>query len=80
VDSARTTVDAARSGQSRPPSRSALGVPAEPDLQAPVTVLSVRQAKGLEFDAVLVVDPDRILEESPRGRNDLHAAGGAVPR
>jgi DNA helicase IV len=54
--------------------RSALRVPAEPDLAAPVTVLGVRQAKGLEFDSVLVVDPDRILGESPRGRNDLYVA------
>jgi DNA helicase IV len=54
--------------------RSALGVPAEPDLEAPVTVLDVRQAKGLEFDSVLVVDPDGILGESPRGRNDLYVA------
>ena len=29
--------------------------------RAPVVVLTVRQAKGLEFDTVLVVDPDRIV-------------------
>jgi DNA helicase IV len=45
-----------------------------PDLEKPVVVVSVRQAKGLEFDSVLVVDPDRILAESPRGRNDLYVA------
>jgi DNA helicase IV len=27
----------------------------------------VRQAKGLEFDSVLIADPDAILAESPRG-------------
>ena len=54
--------------------RATLGTSAEPDLAAPVTVLGVRQAKGLEFDSVLVVDPDRILAESPRGRNDLYVA------
>ncbi|WP_242418638.1 PhoH family protein, partial [Frankia sp. CpI1-P] len=30
-------------------------------LSAPVVVLGIREAKGLEFDTVLVVDPDRIL-------------------
>jgi hypothetical protein len=37
-------------------------------------VLTVRQAKGLEFDSVLVVDPAGILTESPRGTNDLYVA------
>jgi len=39
-----------------------------------VVVLSVREAKGLEFDSVLVVDPAGILAASPRGRNDLYVA------
>ncbi|MGV9679906.1 RNA polymerase recycling motor ATPase HelR [Nocardia sp. NPDC003482] len=30
--------------------------------------------KGLEFDAVLVVDPERILAESPRGAAELYVA------
>ena len=30
--------------------------------------------KGLEFDAVLVVDPERILTESPRGAAELYVA------
>jgi DNA helicase IV len=34
----------------------------------------VTQAKGLEFDAVLVADPLRILADSPRGLNDLYVA------
>ena len=37
-------------------------------------MLTVRQAKGLEFDTVLVVDPGLILAESPRGRSDLYVA------
>jgi DNA helicase IV len=45
-----------------------------PDLREPVVVLTVRQAKGLEFDAVVVADPDRIVAESPRGRSDLYVA------
>jgi DNA helicase IV len=44
------------------------------DLDAPVTVLTVAQAKGLEFDAVLLVDPAAIVAESPRGLNDLYVA------
>ncbi|MDG4766300.1 AAA family ATPase [Solwaraspora sp. WMMD406] len=46
----------------------------QPDLTATVVVLTVAQAKGLEFDSVLVVDPARILAESPRGHNDLYVA------
>jgi DNA helicase IV len=44
------------------------------DLDAPVTVLTVTQAKGLEFDAVVLVDPAGIVAESPHGLNDLYVA------
>ncbi|MGH3904495.1 MAG: HelD family protein [Pseudonocardiaceae bacterium] len=44
------------------------------DIDAPVTVLSVAQAKGLEFDAVVLVDPAAMLAESPRGLNDVYVA------
>jgi DNA helicase IV len=54
--------------------RGILGAEADPDLTEPVVVLTVRQAKGLEFDSVLVVDPAGILAESPRGANDLYVA------
>ena len=46
----------------------------EPDLERPVVVVTVRQAKGLEFDSVLVADPAAILAESPRGLGDLYVA------
>jgi DNA helicase IV len=46
----------------------------DPSLDRPVVVLSVKQAKGLEFDSVLVADPDRILADSPNGLNDLYVA------
>nr|MDT0659320.1 AAA family ATPase [Micromonospora sp. DSM 115978] len=46
----------------------------QPDLTSRLVVLTVPQAKGLEFDAVVVVDPDRIVAESPRGHNDLYVA------
>jgi DNA helicase IV len=39
-----------------------------------VDVLDPRTAKGLEFDAVIVVDPDRIVADSGRGLNDLYVA------
>jgi DNA helicase IV len=45
-----------------------------PDLERPVVVLTVRQAKGLEFDSVLVADPATILAESARGLGDLYVA------
>jgi DNA helicase IV len=47
---------------------------ADPDLTSPVVVLTVQQAKGLEFDCVLIVEPGRLLEASPRGLNDLYVA------
>ncbi|GIF13096.1 DNA helicase [Actinoplanes teichomyceticus] len=46
----------------------------QPDLLNHVVLMTVRQAKGLEFDSVLVVCPDEILAESPRGLSDLYVA------
>lgn len=62
-----------------PPARiaetaAALAVHAGPDLDAPVAVLTPTQAKGLEFDSVVVVDPGGIEQASPRGRADLYVA------
>jgi DNA helicase IV len=45
-----------------------------PDLTRPVVLLDPRQAKGLEFDTVLVVDPDAIRAGGPHGVNDLYVA------
>ncbi|MEV6339185.1 ATP-binding domain-containing protein [Nocardia vinacea] len=39
-----------------------------------VLVLTVHEVKGLEFDAVYLVEPQGILDESPRGMNDLYVA------
>jgi DNA helicase IV len=46
----------------------------QPDLESRVVVLTVRQAKGLEFDSVVVVEPEAIAAESARGYNDLYVA------
>jgi DNA helicase IV len=46
----------------------------DPSLDRPVVVLSVKQVRGLEFDAVLVADPARIVADSPAGLNDLYVA------
>ncbi|WP_198932300.1 ATP-binding domain-containing protein [Pseudonocardia sp. Ae717_Ps2] len=46
----------------------------ESELDAPVVVLPVAASKGLEFDAVVVVEPQEMLDESPRGLNDLYVA------
>ncbi len=43
-------------------------------LDAPVAVLAVADAKGLEFDSVIVAEPDLIAAQSPRGRSDLYVA------
>jgi len=42
--------------------------------ESPVTVLTVPQSKGLEFDAVVVVAPSEILDQSPMGGHDLYVA------
>ncbi|MEU7035218.1 UvrD-helicase domain-containing protein [Streptomyces sp. NPDC046237] len=47
---------------------------AAPDLTCPVVLLDPRQAKGLEFDTVLVVDPDGIRAGATHGINDLYVA------
>jgi DNA helicase IV len=49
-----------------------LAAGASPDLELPAVLLTVHQAKGLEFDTVIAVDPDGILAESPRGASDLY--------
>jgi DNA helicase IV len=46
----------------------------QPDLLNQIVLMTVRQAKGLEFDAVIVVQPDEIIAESPRGLSDLYVA------
>jgi hypothetical protein len=48
--------------------------PAAADLDRRAVLLSVVAAKGLEFDGVVVVDPEGIVAESPRGSNDLYVA------
>jgi hypothetical protein len=46
----------------------------QPDLLNHIVLMTVRQAKGLEFDSVIVVQPDEIVAESPRGLSDLYVA------
>ncbi|MCK9894611.1 ATP-binding domain-containing protein [Frankia sp. AgB32] len=43
-------------------------------LDAPVAVLSVAETKGLEFDAVVLVEPAALLAEPTRGLADLYVA------
>ena len=43
-------------------------------LDSPVVLLTAAQAKGLEFDVVLVVEPAEILAAHTRGVNDLYVA------
>jgi superfamily I DNA/RNA helicase len=45
-----------------------------PDLDEPAVLLTVAETKGLEFDHVVLVDPEVIRSESPRGVNDLYVA------
>ena len=43
-------------------------------LESPVALLTVGQAKGLEFDRVVLVDPAGIMAQSPAGGHDLYVA------
>jgi len=63
-------------GAPPPPGPDTPDGPADPDvdLTSPVVVLPINSAKGLEFDAVVVVEPAEVLAESPRGANDLYVA------
>ncbi|NLG54914.1 MAG: AAA family ATPase, partial [Rhodococcus sp.] len=39
-----------------------------------VQISAVRDAKGLEYDAVIIVEPQAIIDESPCGMSDLYVA------
>lgn len=43
-------------------------------LDEPISLLSIDDAKGLEFDAVVVVEPDRIARETTQGYHGLYVA------
>ena len=43
-------------------------------LDSPAALLTVSQAKGLEFDRVIVADPSGILAQSQNGAHDLYVA------
>ncbi|HYZ55285.1 MAG TPA: 3'-5' exonuclease [Streptosporangiaceae bacterium] len=43
-------------------------------LDSPVALLTVAQAKGLEFDRVVLADPAGIIAQSPKGGHDLYVA------
>ncbi|WP_328536600.1 HelD family protein [Streptomyces sp. NBC_00344] len=45
-----------------------------PDLARPVVLITPRQAKGLEFDSVIVAEPQLIVSGSARGTSDLYVA------
>jgi DNA helicase IV len=44
------------------------------DIGAPVTVMTVEEAKGLEFDDVVVVEPARLVAEATNGARSLYVA------
>jgi DNA helicase IV len=43
-------------------------------LDSPVALLTVAQAKGLEFDRVVLADPAGVVAQSPNGGHDLYVA------
>ena len=68
AESARDVLDAAV--RAAFPDRVATG--AADGLDAQVSVLTVRESKGLEFDTVVLVEPAAVVAASPRGVNDLY--------
>lgn len=50
------------------------GDPSRTGLDADVTLLPIATAKGLEFDAVVVVEPARLVREAPQGLRALFVA------
>ena len=70
---ARVDELAAALGVAAGPTGAASGDPAV-DLGAEIVVSEVADAKGLEFDAVVLVDPEGVVDASPRGLNDLYVA------
>ncbi|NDL56282.1 HelD family protein [Phytoactinopolyspora mesophila] len=63
---------AAESGDPAP--KVALGTDDPAALDARAVVLTVQQAKGLEFDSVVIVEPASIVADSARGPTDLYVA------
>ncbi|WP_188135445.1 HelD family protein [Lentzea indica] len=52
----------------------ALSLITPPNLTDKVVLITPDQAKGLEFDSVLIADPATILGAAPLGHNDLYVA------
>ncbi|MEU4524293.1 UvrD-helicase domain-containing protein [Amycolatopsis sp. NPDC024027] len=52
----------------------ALSLPVPPDLSGKVVLLTPAEAKGLEFDSVVIADPAAVLAAGPCGPNDLYVA------
>jgi DNA helicase IV len=50
------------------------GDPDRHGLEAAITLVPVSVVKGLEFDSVVVVEPSRIVAESPQGLRALYVA------
>jgi DNA helicase IV len=54
--------------------RGGLAGPDDDVLSAPVSPLTLDDAKGLEFDSVVVVEPTAIADEHPHGLGALYVA------
>jgi len=74
TDGLADAVRAALSGPADDGTPDAAGAGTARRLAERVDVLTVDDAKGLEFDAVVVVDPAAVVAQSARGVNDLYVA------
>jgi superfamily I DNA/RNA helicase len=52
----------------------AFGTVAAGALEDTISLMPVASAKGLEFDSVIVVEPARVIDESPQGLRALYVA------
>jgi DNA helicase IV len=43
-------------------------------LTRPIAVLTAQESKGLEFDSVVIAEPQRLIDEAPRGAGALYVA------
>lgn len=52
----------------------AFGLAGQGALDEAVTLVTVDDVKGLEFDVVVVVEPNQLVDENPQGLNSLYVA------
>jgi DNA helicase IV len=73
ADLPSAVADLARAEQAAVPDGTVVVI-APPDVELGVPAVTPRAAKGLEYDSVIIVEPQRILATEPSGAADLYVA------